>query len=125
MGNADGLAVEAQSEHNKDIIQYARDKLAFNEPDIEEEIIRKADHVFLWVELVVKMLNEGSNSGIVWAIKEVFREIPSDLNNLYSELLSKGVDSKKINKAYLCLNGCPLRYDHFPQKSCTLPLCPG
>lgn len=97
MGKLDELAVAAQSEHDD------RDKLTFNEPDIEEEIIRKADHVFLWVELVVKILNEAYNSGRVRAMKKVLREIPSDLKDLYSELLSKGRDSEEIKESVLVL----------------------
>jgi hypothetical protein len=103
MSRADELTVEAQSKHAQDIIEYVRHNLTFNDAEIEKEILQKADHVFLWVELVIKMLNEAYNNGRIRAMKKVLRNVPSDLDNLYSELLSKGRDSNEIQESVLML----------------------
>jgi hypothetical protein len=47
------------------------------------------------------MLNQAYNNGQVRAMKEVFRDTPSDLEDLYPELLSKERGSNEIKESVL------------------------
>ena len=51
------LVVEEEKEHNEDIAIYVRDKLTKQDVEIEKGILEKASGVFMWVILVVAMLN--------------------------------------------------------------------
>lgn len=102
MGKVDEFVIETRSEHDKDIMEYVRQNLIVKDTEIEQEILQKAAHVFLWVELVVKMINKAYNDGRVRAMKKVLRDVPSDLDDLYRELLTKGQSCDEIRET-LCM----------------------
>ncbi len=83
VSKAEELVVEAQSEHGQDIREYVRNNLIVKDPSIEAEILRKSAHVFLWVELVVKMLNKASVDGRVRVMMQILCNVPDDLDDLY------------------------------------------
>jgi ankyrin repeat protein len=98
IGKVDELVIETHSEHDKDIMEYVRHNLIIEDTEVEQEILLKSALVFLWVELVVKMLNKAYNDGRVRAMKKVLRDVPSDLDDLYCELLTKGRNSDEIRE---------------------------
>jgi ankyrin repeat protein len=83
------VVLEANREHAQDIIIYVKAKLRTTNARIEGEILRKADGVFMWVTLVVKMLNQAFDRGQMRALENKLREIPSDLNEILSSILEK------------------------------------
>ena len=101
MRRADELVVEAQGEHDEDISEYVQHNLTINDGEIEREILRKADHVFLWVKLVVELLNKAYTDGKARAMKRLLRDVPSGLDNLYSKLLSKDRNLDEIRESVL------------------------
>jgi hypothetical protein len=103
MSKADELVVEAQSEHGQDIREYVRNNLIVNDRLIEAEILRKSSHVFLWVELVVKMLNKAFDGGRVRAMKQILCNVPDDLDDLYRELLTKGRSTEELRESVYML----------------------
>jgi hypothetical protein len=86
-----------------DINQYVEDKLANHrhmaalarrDPDqalrLTDEIVNKADGVFLWVKLVVKSLLQGlRDRNRISDLQKRLRHLPADLEALYSHMLEK------------------------------------
>jgi ankyrin repeat protein len=103
MSKADELVVEAQCEHGQDIREYVRNNLIVNDPKIEAEILRKSAHVFLWVELVVKMLNKASDNGRVRAMRQILCNVPDDLDDLYRALLTEGRNPGELRESVYML----------------------
>ncbi|KAK4062361.1 hypothetical protein Trihar35433_9182 [Trichoderma harzianum] len=83
------LVVETTSEHNKDIIKYAGDKLTKIDEQIKTKVLQKASGVFMWVVLVIEMLNRAYDEGQLEAMHQLLQEVPSDLDEVFLTLLSK------------------------------------
>ncbi|KAF1927259.1 uncharacterized protein M421DRAFT_6446 [Didymella exigua CBS 183.55] len=83
------LIVEEIDEHDCDIARYVHDKLRGQDKDIEAEVLRKAGGVFMWVVLVVAMLNEAYDEGKVEAMQQKLNELPGDLEEVFDTLLHK------------------------------------
>lgn len=78
-------------------------RLASQEPDLApylvEEVVTKADGVFLWVRLVVHSLLQGLNNRDTLAdLQRRLRLLPPDLEDLY-QLMMKNIDSFYRGKA--------------------------
>ncbi|KAH8645746.1 hypothetical protein BX600DRAFT_534159, partial [Xylariales sp. PMI_506] len=85
------LVVESSTDHNADIAKYIAEGLRVRENNIEAKILKKADGIFLWVVLVVSLLNKAYDEGRVEAMEKALEDIPSDLESIFSKLLSKDV----------------------------------
>ncbi|KAF3063018.1 putative ankyrin repeat protein [Trichoderma lentiforme] len=83
------LVVETTSEHDKDIITYAGDKLTKIDEQIKTEVLQKASGVFMWVVLVIEMLNRAYDEGQLEAMHQLLQEVPSDLDEVFLTLLGK------------------------------------
>ncbi|KAE9365560.1 hypothetical protein N431DRAFT_387870, partial [Stipitochalara longipes BDJ] len=99
MSRAGELVVETQTKHDEDIILYVRHNLIVNEPEIEDEILQKSAHVFLWVKIVIEMLNQAFKKGRIRAMMKVLRDVPTNLDSLYSELVTQGRDPDEIRES--------------------------
>jgi ankyrin repeat protein len=99
-GKYPGLCL--QDKTLQDISNYAEDKLI--DLDLEEEhdlleemkseIIKKADGIFLWVELIMKVLQHAIEAGDTYSsYKKLLTQLPSKLTELYHQILMK-VDAK-------------------------------
>ncbi|KAF3930817.1 hypothetical protein ABW20_dc0110533 [Dactylellina cionopaga] len=83
------LVIENQYQHNQDISIYVHHKLRTKDDDIEKEIMRKADGIFLWVILVTEILNQAFEEGRIALVRERISQIPGDLDEVFSILLGK------------------------------------
>lgn len=83
------LFVDQKKEHDEDIERYVRDKVSSDLSSIQEEIIKKAGGVFLWVVLVIAMLKKKQDAGRPEEIKDVVSKAPSGLDELFEEILNK------------------------------------
>ncbi|KAJ9650855.1 hypothetical protein H2198_009842, partial [Neophaeococcomyces mojaviensis] len=88
------LVVEKQPEHDRDIDMYVRQKLTGFESgekdELRVEVCRKSASIFLWVVLVVSMLNEIDDRGtLLIDMRARLDTIPEDLNDLFAEILTK------------------------------------
>ncbi|KAH8694325.1 ankyrin repeat-containing domain protein [Phaeosphaeriaceae sp. PMI808] len=83
------VVVEEKKEHNDDIARYVHDKLKKQDEDIEKEVLEKAAGVFMWVVLVVAMLNRAYDEGKVDAMQQKLDESPGDLEKVFETLLSE------------------------------------
>jgi KAP family P-loop domain len=99
------LIVERQGGHDKDIETYVESK--FKVPhskqmdDIRAEILSRASGVFLWVVLVVQMLNKEYDHGQIHTLRRRLSEIPDELDDLFADILMR--DAERRDESILCL----------------------
>ncbi|KAI8411046.1 hypothetical protein FOFC_07640, partial [Fusarium oxysporum] len=76
------LTLEGQDGHNEDLKHYISKHLRIQDPDLVNELkqmmLEKAAGVFLWVALVVDILNEENRHGRI-ALRTRLREVPNEL----------------------------------------------
>ncbi|KAJ3570481.1 hypothetical protein NPX13_g5713 [Xylaria arbuscula] len=105
-----------------DIRQYANDKLqmhleiakaTISDPQFKtlvDEIVSKADGVFLWVYLVVKSLKEGiTNADTIATLQKRLQKLPSDLEQYFAFIL-ESVDEvywEDTTKVFLMASAAP------------------
>ncbi|KAK3339419.1 ankyrin repeat-containing domain protein [Neurospora tetraspora] len=83
------FVVENRNGHDTDIATYVHDNLTKSNPDIEKEVLNKASGIFMWVVLVVAMLNKAYDEGKIEAMEQKLREVPKDLDELFLTILSE------------------------------------
>ncbi|KAL8364620.1 hypothetical protein RB595_003759 [Gaeumannomyces hyphopodioides] len=99
--------LEAEEGHTNDIEQYIKSKLRLGKSSqaeaLRSEIREKSSGIFLWVVLVLDILNrEYPNSTVSIAnIRKRLREIPDGLQNLFEMILAR--DSHNLDELHLCL----------------------
>ena len=69
--------------------------------DIRAEILNRASGVFLWVVLVVRMLNTAYDHGRIHALRRRLSEMPDELDDLFTDILMRDAESR--NESILCL----------------------
>uniref|UniRef100_A0A0B7K0N8 Nephrocystin 3-like N-terminal domain-containing protein n=1 Tax=Bionectria ochroleuca TaxID=29856 RepID=A0A0B7K0N8_BIOOC len=86
------LTLENQGGHARDLEAYIKSRLRIRDESLVKELIpmllKKAAGVFLWVALVVDILNkENSRGGL--ALRTRLSEVPSDLSELFKDMLTR------------------------------------
>lgn len=89
MAKFDQLILERQTGHDRDILSFVEAKIRYRDKIIVRKILEKANHVFMWVVLVLELLNRAYDEGRVRAMKRKLDEVPPDLERLFSSLFSK------------------------------------
>lgn len=94
------ITLEYQPEHNKAIQVYVDRKLRGEESQMKETVklilLRKAAGVFLWVVLVVPMLNKIHDQGRgMKSVQDKLDSIPQTLHELFVSLLSRASDTEE------------------------------
>ncbi|KUL89124.1 hypothetical protein ZTR_06032 [Talaromyces verruculosus] len=99
------LILEGQEGHNQDIANYVIDKLKIGNSkaaqNIRDLLQEKASGVFMWVVLVVDILNKEYDHGRIMGLRNRLRDIPSDLHELFRDILRR--DSNDGDKDVLLL----------------------
>ncbi|KAK2029662.1 pfs domain-containing protein, partial [Colletotrichum zoysiae] len=99
------LVLEDQVGHGKDLEDYVRSELrAGSGPKSEQvvgEILRKASGVFMWVVLVVDILNKEYRKGRLFAVEKRLKDIPSELSKLFQNILTR--DQEDMEDLLLCI----------------------
>lgn len=94
------IVLEGEAGHQKDIERYISDRLRIDTadaPSIEADLRARAAGVFLWVVLAVKILNEESDRGRSYALRQRLGELPSGLNDLFQDILCpRGDDREEV-----------------------------
>ena len=92
------LIIENQQGHDQDIIKCIRNKLSGDGGPHHEmliaDICQKASGVFLWVVLVIPMLNALYDQGCESAMQQRLQDFPTVLDGLFAEILSREIDTK-------------------------------
>ncbi|KAF4448754.1 hypothetical protein F53441_7882 [Fusarium austroafricanum] len=85
------MILEGQHGHNEDLKHYISKHLRIQDPDIVEELkqimLDKAAGVFLWVALVIDILNK-EYCRASFAIRKRLQEVPSELSELFRDILT-------------------------------------
>ncbi|KAI0526531.1 hypothetical protein F5B22DRAFT_632999 [Xylaria bambusicola] len=114
------LTLEDQNGHSLDLEKYVRNKLkAGKGKDVEPiraELLQKSAGVFMWVVLVVDILNEEFERGRIFAVRKRLRETPAELSALFKNILRR--DNKNMADLLLCIQWilyakCPLKPEEF------------
>ncbi|OAA44736.1 Nucleoside phosphorylase domain protein [Cordyceps fumosorosea ARSEF 2679] len=89
------LTLEDESGHADDLAQYVKNHLRITNPsllaDLQAQILDKAAGIFMWVVLVVGILNKESDGGAL-AIRTKLSEIPPKLSDLFRSMLTRDQD---------------------------------
>ncbi|KAJ0114164.1 hypothetical protein J7T55_007999 [Diaporthe amygdali] len=83
------LTVEKNPDHETDIAKYIEEMLRVSDAEMEAEIRKRAEGVFLWVVMVVSLLNKAYDEGRTEAMRKTLQDIPDDLERMFSTTLSK------------------------------------
>ncbi|KAI1747462.1 hypothetical protein F4782DRAFT_543516 [Xylaria castorea] len=87
------FVLENEDGHGQDLEKYVDQELDVIEEEdaleIKTALLEKAAGVFLWVVLVVRILNEDCSGGRMFGLKARLDEIPSELHALLRNMLQK------------------------------------
>ncbi|CZS82182.1 unnamed protein product [Fusarium graminearum] len=97
------LILEEQTGHTGDLETYIKSHLRVRDPpllaELQERMLEKAAGVFMWVVLVVEVLNVENRRGRL-SLKTRLEEVPSGLSELFKDLLRRD----KVNMEELLLS---------------------
>ena len=99
------LVLEGQEGHDQDITNYLDSELKIGHGKLAKEIRgklqSKASGVFMWVVLVVEILNKENDGGRVHVLRQKLRDIPNDLHELFRQILMR--DCYNRDELLLCI----------------------
>lgn len=114
------LVLESEQEHTDDMTLYVDTHLNLGNSsqaeDIRAEILRKSSGIFLWVHLVIPILNKEYDRGRIKALKKRLAEIPTGLHDLFIDMLTrdqKNVDSFLVGVQIILFALRPLSPEEF------------
>ncbi|KAJ5769523.1 hypothetical protein N7520_004082 [Penicillium odoratum] len=93
------LTLEHQPGHEMDLETYIKGQLRAKDSEIVQRILYKASGVFIWVVLVVEILNREYARGAMFLNKRL-EEIPSGLSDLFRDILQR--DKENMGELLLC-----------------------
>lgn len=99
------LVLERQEDHTQDIESYLHYELKAGHSkalqDIKAEMLERARGIFLWVVLVVRILNKEYDRGRMHALRNRLNEIPDGLDDLFNDILTR--DCENLDELILCV----------------------
>lgn len=98
------VVLERQKKRKEDIAWYIDAKIhigAIHADDIKAELLRKCSGIFLWVVLVVDILNREYDRGNVMTLRKRLDQIPPDLHAVFESILTK--DNNNMEETIRCL----------------------
>ncbi|KAL5114259.1 hypothetical protein ACEQ8H_007868 [Pleosporales sp. CAS-2024a] len=105
ISNGIELVLEGQEGHAQDIANYIATELKIGNgktaQEVRAELQEKASGIFMWVILVVAILNKEFDSGQIPTLRKKLQEIPSDLYELFRDIITR--DSNDKDKLVLCI----------------------
>ncbi|RYP26645.1 hypothetical protein DL768_011615 [Monosporascus sp. mg162] len=99
------IILEDQDKHSEDIARYISSKLKLPKSkraeDFRKEVLEKSAGIFLWVALVIPMLNKTSAGGRVDQLQKCLNTIPMGLDNLFDMILAR--DNADMDELRFCI----------------------
>lgn len=100
-----GLDLKQQQGHGQDITYFLDSELRIGRGQLADKIRKsvqeKASGIFLWVFMVVKILNKVYDDGRTHALEKTLQELPRDLHALFHNILTR--DNDKQDHLLLCI----------------------
>ena len=115
-----GMILENEEHHDDDITKYVNSALKAGRGNqverIKNEILRRSSGIFLWVVLVVQILNKQYDHGRIHALETRLKAIPDGLDELFEDILTR--DRENMQELVLCIQWIlyavrPLRREEF------------
>ncbi|KAI1049171.1 hypothetical protein LB506_004654 [Fusarium annulatum] len=113
------IILEQQKGHTGDLEMFIMDNLRIKNrlllADLRDTMLEKAAGVFLWVVLVVSILNKESRRGGL-ALKRRLQEIPSGLSDLFKDLLKRdtaNMEDFQLSLFWILLSDRPLNPEEY------------
>ncbi|KAL7800598.1 hypothetical protein V8C43DRAFT_274341 [Trichoderma afarasin] len=98
------VTLEAEQGHMEDIEYYIKSKLRLGKSAqalaLRSEILKRSSNIFLWVVLVLDILNREYPDSIK-QMRDRLKEIPPELNDLFEMILTR--DGENLDKLHVCL----------------------
>ncbi|KAF4474505.1 hypothetical protein CGGC5_v017153 [Colletotrichum fructicola Nara gc5] len=98
------LTLENESGHADDLAKYVENHLRITNRslrgEIQASILHKADGIFMWIVLVVQILNKENSHGAL-ALRKRIAEIPPKLSDLFRSILQR--DQDRPEELLLCV----------------------
>ncbi|KAL7909373.1 hypothetical protein GGI35DRAFT_469357 [Trichoderma velutinum] len=101
------VVLEAEPGHIEDIEYYIKSKLRLGKSpqalSLRSDILERSSNIFLWVVLVLDILNrEYPNTSIsIKKMRDRLKEIPPELNDLFEMILTR--DGENLDTLHFCL----------------------
>lgn len=99
------LRLDQQDGHFDDIQKYVEAALNVGtgrgSQDLRDEICRRASGVFIWVVLVVRILNKEHDRGRALTMRKHLDRLPADLGELFKDIITREVDD--IEEMKVCI----------------------
>ncbi|XP_014553834.1 hypothetical protein COCVIDRAFT_28984 [Bipolaris victoriae FI3] len=99
------LVLEGHEGHSQDITHYIETELRIGKSktaqQVRAELQQKASGIFMWVVLVVGILNKEFDDGQVYALRKKLKAIPGDLHKLFRDILTR--DEHNKDRLVLCI----------------------
>ncbi|KAH6984491.1 hypothetical protein BKA56DRAFT_581078 [Ilyonectria sp. MPI-CAGE-AT-0026] len=98
------LALDDHQGHINDLHKYVQGKLetgSEERAEIKREILRKAKGIFMWVVLVVEILNKEYRRGRIFAVQKRLHELPSQLSDVFKDIMTR--DDEYMDELLLCI----------------------
>ncbi|KAH7487054.1 hypothetical protein FOMA001_g5725 [Fusarium oxysporum f. sp. matthiolae] len=113
------VILEAQIGHVCDLESYINNNLRIKDSsllaDFQEKMLEKAAGVFLWVVLVVDILNKENRRGRL-AMRRRLEQVPSGLSDLFKDLLKRdttNMEELQLSLLWILLSNRPLKPDEY------------
>ncbi|KAJ5414609.1 Pfs NACHT and ankyrin domain protein [Penicillium cosmopolitanum] len=104
IGHGIRFTLEHQMGHIRDLEVYVSDRLKIGNSELcrelKQKLLEKADGVFLWVVLVVEILNKECRRG-GFNLRRRLEEMPTNLSHLFKDILLR--DTENPEELLLCI----------------------
>jgi ankyrin repeat protein len=92
------FVLEEQPGHDTDVQRYVTSELMIGQSPLANrirlELQAKSAGVFMWVALVVAILNKEYDSGRIHVLRQRLQELPGDLHELFRDILNRDQENK-------------------------------
>ncbi|KAG4267322.1 hypothetical protein FPRO04_04934 [Fusarium proliferatum] len=113
------IILEEQTGHANDLESYIKSNLRIKDrpllAELQEKMLEKAAGVFLWVVLVVDIMNKENCRGRL-AMRRRLEQAPSGLSDLFKDLLKRdnsNMEELQLSLLWILLSGRPLKPDEY------------
>lgn len=99
------LILENEDGHSRDMDEYVNARLQAGDSTRAEELKprlkKKANGVFMWIVLVIEILNKEFLQGRIFAVEKRLEELPAELGDLFRDMMKR--DGDNMEDLRLCL----------------------